>query len=357
MAAASSEDPTAHALVAEQNQIVQSLDEKIKKKLETEEQQALKTAPAPAPDAAAAGDAAAEAQVEELLRDGTSVSDLQRQMTMTTVSKDSAMSSLLEQAVAQSRAQVDEPSTPAPAPVEKVAAPQPSIQTAQAQTTDDKKEGDDAKKEEKPKEEPKKEEPKPEAKPEEPKKEEKKPEEKKEEKKDEKKEEKKEEPNKEEPKKDEAKKDAAPKTDEKKEDKDAKADDFGDGDYDHADHPYYSDPLRHRHPRAGVRDQFDRYGRRPSPVHPMDHLDDRLDHPLDRHPADVHPADLVREAVHYEEPHPLDHLEGLGLSGEEMQGVRSMLHNMHIHDTASADQSITYLKSHVKDMKQELSTL
>lgn len=79
-----------------------------------------------------------------------------------------------------------------------------------------------------------------------------------------------------------------------------------------------------------------------------------MDHYAD-HPALDHHDDERKS--HYEEPHPMENLEGLGLSGEEMHTVRSMLHNMHIHDTASADQSITYLKSHVKEMKDELSTL
>jgi hypothetical protein len=35
--------------------------------------------------------------------------------------------------------------------------------------------------------------------------------------------------------------------------------------------------------------------------------------------------------------------------------VRSMLHNLHIHDAESADQSITYLKQHAKEMKEELA--
>ena len=86
----SSEDPTTNALVAQNNQIEQALDEKIKKKLESEEQS----------QAAASAANPAEAQIEDLLKDGTSVSDLQRQMQVNGASSSNAISSLLEQAVA-----------------------------------------------------------------------------------------------------------------------------------------------------------------------------------------------------------------------------------------------------------------
>lgn len=75
-AANPTEDISTHALVAQQNQIEQSLDEKIKRKLESEEQAAAQAPQKPQMLAEATTDAAA--QVEELLKDGTSVSDLQR---------------------------------------------------------------------------------------------------------------------------------------------------------------------------------------------------------------------------------------------------------------------------------------
>ena len=115
------------------------------------------------------------------------------------------------------------------------------------------------------------------------------------------------------------------------------ADDWADA-HDHADHPYYNDPLRQRHPRrrGPRRATWDSYGG------DFDH--DSMQHDFDDGPG-------------YVEPHPLDHLEGEGLSGEEMHTVREMLHNMHIHDAQSADQSIMYLNSHVKEMKEELAAL
>ena len=55
--------------------------------------------------------------------------------------------------------------------------------------------------------------------------------------------------------------------------------------------------------------------------------------------------------------HPLDHLDQFGLEGEEVHGVEAMLERLHIHDSGSAEQAISYLKNHIKEQKSEINTL